>query len=434
MAGMLARLVSPDRTREDGHVTPPEPDRLPDPRQPGQLLSRVRALPAAQPLLSAVEGAPGVHLVGGAVRDLLLGGQPFDLDLVVEDDPVAVARRIGGPVTVHDRFGTSTVTAGGFVYDIARARRETYAHPGALPDVSPAELEEDLRRRDFTVNAIAMALGGPTPGSLTAAANALDDLEARRLHVLHDASFIDDPTRLLRLARYRGRLGFEIEPSTRALAREAIEGAALETISGTRLGNELRLLSREDDPVAALVALTDLELDRSLHPSFGLTDPELARRALSLLPPDGRRERLVLAVAAREVPDDELTALLDRLAFPAADRDAIVAAVREAPQLSRGLAAAGRPSEIAAGAAGAGVEAVALAGAIGAEAQARQWIEELRHIRPTIDGHDLMAAGAEPGPALGRALSAALAARLDGRAVTRDDELTIALQALERED
>jgi tRNA nucleotidyltransferase (CCA-adding enzyme) len=433
MAGMLARLVSPDHTREDGHVIPPEPDRLPGPHEPGQLLTRVRALPAAQPLLVAVEGTPGVHLVGGAVRDLLLGGQPFDLDLVVEGDPVAVARRIGEGVRVHDRFGTSTVSAGGFVYDVARARRETYAHPGALPDVSPAELEDDLERRDFTVNAIAMALGGPTAGSLTAAANALDDLAARRLRVLHDASFIDDPTRLLRLARYRGRLGFEIEPGTRSLAREAVKGAALETISGTRLGNELRLLSREDDPVAALVALAELELDRSLHPRFGLSDPELARRALSLLPPDGRRDRRVLALAARQVPSAELASLLDRLAFPASDRDAIIEAAREAPQLTRTLAGADLPSEIAAGTAGAGVEAVALAGALGAEAQARRWIEELRHIRPTIDGHDLMAVGAKPGPALGRALGAALAARLDGRATSREEELAIALQALKGE-
>src|ERR1700733_3051736 len=132
--------------------------------EPSELLERVRALPAAGPLFSHLPDPPGVFLVGGAVRDLLLGGVPFDLDLVVEGDAAALAASLGGRLKVHDRFGTSTVRLDGFDYDIARARRATYAHPGALPDVAPAPLPEDLLRRDFTVNALAIALGGPAAG------------------------------------------------------------------------------------------------------------------------------------------------------------------------------------------------------------------------------------------------------------------------------
>ena len=400
------------------------------PPKPGELLARVQALPAAGPLIAHLrDGVAGVHVVGGAVRDLLLGGTPFDLDLVVEGDAAAFAASLGGALKVHDRFGTSTVILDGFAYDIARARRETYARPGALPDVEPAGLAEDLLRRDFTVNAIAVALTGAEPGELTAAPDALEDLEARRLRVLHDGSFIDDPTRLLRLARYAGRLGFEIEPHTRSLADAAIDGGALGTISGSRLGTELRLLSREDDPVTGLLAVRDLGIDRALHPGFGLEDEALARRALGMLPADGRPDRLAVAVPARGVPAGELTGLLDGLAYEADDRNAIVAAATSASDLARALAAAETPSGIAAAAAGAPPELVALAGALGPDRQAREWLERLRHVRLSIDGSDLLAAGVPQGPAIGRGLRAALAAKLDHRAEGRDQELAEALHA-----
>ncbi len=382
-------------------------------------------------MLAAVEGEPGVYLVGGAVRDLLLGGEPFDLDLVVERDPAEVARRIGGRVVTHDRFGTSTVAAGGFSYDIGRARAETYSRPGALPDVTPAGLGADLKRRDFTVNALAVALGGPEPGRLVALPGALDDLRAETLRILHAASFLDDPTRLLRLARYQERLGFSIEPHTRELAIQAARRGALETVSGPRIGNELRLLVREPDPIRALGALRALELDRAIHPRLGLADEALARRAFALLPPDARSDRLALALAAREVPSGELRALLDRLGFEAEDRRVIILAATTAEELCMGLGAARRASEIAAVASAAPAEAVALAGALGAEAPAREWLEALRLVRLEIDGSDLLAAGVPEGAAIGRALKAARKARLDGQARGREEELEVALRSLE---
>ncbi len=394
-----------------------------------QLLERIRGLPAARPLLARLNGQMPVYLVGGAVRDVLLGGTPFDLDLVVEGDAAAFATSLGGELRVHDRFGTWTVRLDGFAYDIARSRRETYAHPGALPDVAPASLAEDLLRRDFTVNAIAVGLAGEAPGELNAAPRALDDLKARRLRVLHDSSFIDDPTRLFRLARYAARMGFEVEPHTRGLADDAIRAGALNTVSGSRLGAELRLLAREADPVKGLLAVRDLGLDRALHHGFGLEDDGLARRALALLPSDVRPDRLALALAARGVPAGELRGLLDFLAFEAEDRDAIVATATRGGELASLLEAADAPSAIGLAAAGAPPELVALAGALGPEDQAREWLEHLRHVRLAIDGRDLLAAGVPEGPAIGRGLRAALAAKLDRRAIGRDQELAEALNA-----
>ena len=393
-----------------------------------KLLEQARSLPAVGPLLPRLGGATAVHLVGGAMRDLLLGGSPVDLDLAIEGDAAAFASSLGGELRVHDRFGTSIVTLDGFTYDIARTRRETYASPGALPDVAPAPLAEDLLRRDFTVNAIALTLAGDTAGELTSAPGALEDLDARRLRVLHDGSFVDDPTRMLRLVRYATRLGFEIEPHTRVLADDAISAGAVRTVSGPRIGAELRLLAREPDPVRALSGLRELGLDAAIHAGFGLDDEQLARRALALLPDDGRRDLLVLAVAARTVPAPELTALLDSLAFEAEDRDAIVRAATRAGEVASALGAARAPSEIAAAVGGgAPAELVALAGALGAEPQARDWLDRLRHVRLQIDGHDLLAAGVPEGPAIGRGLRAALAAKLDRRASGREQELAEAV-------
>lgn len=392
------------------------------------LLERVRALPAARPLLERLGDARGVHLVGGAVRDLLLGSDPLDLDLVVEGDPAAFAQRLGRP-RFHDRFGTSTVELDGFTYDIARARSETYGHPGALPDVTPATLEEDLLRRDFTINALAIALGEPQPGELHGGPSALEDLDAGLVRVLHDRSFIDDPTRLVRLVRYASRLRFAIEPGTLELAREAITGGALETVSGSRIGAELRLLAREPDPVAAFELLAELGIDVALDPGFGLRDPALARRALELAPDDARADRIVLALAAQHVPAHTLAGLLGPLEFTAADRDEIISGVVRAEGIAHGLAAARTPSEIAAAVGGVSADVVAIAGALGPASAAREWLERLRWVRLGIGGDDLRAMGIPEGPAVGRGLRAALAAKLDGRARNRQQELAEALRA-----
>jgi tRNA nucleotidyltransferase (CCA-adding enzyme) len=396
----------------------------------GALLERFSALPAARPLIERLgDGSFDVHLVGGAVRDLMLDTEPRELDLLLEEDLAPVLERLEASGREYDRFSTATVTLEGVTYDLARARRETYSHPGALPDVSPASLGEDLARRDFTVNAIALGVFGPRRGEITEVGAAREDLRQRRLRVLHDASFRDDPTRLLRLARYASRLSFEVELHTAALAAAAVREGAFGTVSGARMGAELRLLAGEPEPVAALQTLRELGLDEALAPGFGLIDAELARRALVLLPADGSTAALALAAAAIRIPRPELVLMLDSLAFEAGERDTIVDAASGAESLARSLETAVRPSEIAAAVDGAGIEQVALAGALGPAQAARQWLQELRLVKLEINGRDLLAAGVESGPAVGIGLRAALAAKLDGRAEDRQEELAEAVRA-----
>jgi tRNA nucleotidyltransferase (CCA-adding enzyme) len=396
------------------------------------LLDRFAALPAAEPLLHRLAGAGSLYLVGGAVRDLLRGASPLDLDLVVDGELEPVTAALGTPSRSHDRFETATVHLDGFVYDLARARRERYGRPGALPTVAPAPLREDLGRRDFTVNALALGIEGRDRGRLLGVAGSREDLRQRRLRVLHDASFRDDPTRLLRLARYANRLRFMIEPRTRELAAAAVGAGALDTVSGARIGTELRLLADESDPVGAFRELAAIDADAAIAPGFGIRDDEraaLGRRALALLPADGHAADVVIAVAAMDLAPDGVARQLDDWGFTAARRDRITAAARGARPLARALLDAQRPSAIAAAVGAGPPELVALAGALGAQTPARRWLDELRHVTLEIDGDDLLDHGLSRGPAIGAGLAAALRAKLDGRVAGREQELTEAVRA-----
>jgi tRNA nucleotidyltransferase (CCA-adding enzyme) len=380
------------------------------------LLAALRPHPA----LEALDGEPGVHVVGGAVRDALLGRAPHELDFVVEGDALPVARRaaerLGGRVVAHERFGTATVHASAAVFDVAAARRERYPRPGALPEVQlGATIEEDLGRRDLTVNAIALALAD---ARLTAWSGALADLEAGVLRVLHDGSFRDDPTRMLRLARYAGRLGFAPDAHTDALLAAAVGDGAVGTVSGTRLGEELRLLAAEPQP-AALLALERHGLGAAvIHPAFAV-DAGLVAAARDLTPPDGRADLAGLAACCRAVAPAELTAALDHLAFPAPERAIVVAAATASPLEpadDEALWAALRRLP---------VEAVAVAGAAGDAVAARRWLDEVRHRRLAITGDDLVGDGLA-GPAVGAALEAAMRALLRGEAPDREAQLAAA--------
>src|SRR3954471_7989972 len=192
----------------------------------------LREAPGADIVFEAVAGEAGVYVVGGAVRDALLGRIPKELDLVVEGDAIELAtraaRRVNGSVVAHDRFRTATVSADGFAFDLASARRETYPRPGALPEVTlGATIAEDLARRDFTVNAIALDIARDRaiewPG-------ARQDLDARQLRVLHERSFVHDPMRVWRLVRYAARLAFAPHPDTHA----RLDPRLLDTVTGDR--------------------------------------------------------------------------------------------------------------------------------------------------------------------------------------------------------
>jgi tRNA nucleotidyltransferase (CCA-adding enzyme) len=380
-------------------------------RSPAAALDALRADPCGALLLRAFHAGDRVHLVGGAVRDLLLVRPPRELDIVVEGDVDAAAARLGGEVTAHDRFGTARVRAGECAFDLVRARAESYAYPGALPDVRPATLREDLRRRDVTVNAIALGLDG----ALVAVNGGLDDLRAGLLRVLHDASFVDDPTRVWRVARYAARLGFTVEEHTRVLAAAADPS----TVSGDRLGAELRLALREPDPPAALEAVRDL--NPAYLPDGFETRPRALPAALELLPEEGRADLVTLAACTAGMDVRALLTWLDDMGFTAGERDLVAAASRAATGAP--LHAARTNAEVARAARGAPVEAVALAGG----ENARRWLDDLRHVRLEIDGHDLLAAGIPEGPEIGARLQRTLDRKLDGEVSGREDELAAAL-------
>ena len=380
-------------------------------RHASDALDVLRVDPCGARLLDAFAPGEGVHLVGGAVRDLLLGRPWRELDVVVEGDVDAAAARLGGQVAAHERFGTARVTVGDCAFDLVRARAESYAHPGALPDVRPGSLDDDLHRRDVTINAIALRLDG----TLAAVDGAIADLEAGVLRVLHDASFVDDPTRVWRVARYAARLGFEVDEHTRALAAAADPT----TVSGDRHGAELRLALAEPDPLAALQAVADL--NPAYLPEGFDPDPRALPAALDLLPDDGRRDLLTLAACTAGMDTRTLLAWLDEMGFVAGDRDRVAAASRYSTGAP--LRAARTNAEIARAARGAPSEAVALAGG----ENARRWLGDLRHVGLEINGDDLLAAGVPQGPEIGARLQRALDRKLDGEIAGREQELATAL-------
>lgn len=394
-----------------------------DPGDRAALLAAIAAFPGADQLLAGVAAVrEPVFLVGGAVRDLLTGARPRELDVVVEGETEPLIAALGGAaVEEHARFGTATVRlASGITVDVARARAESYASPGALPEVEPAPLAVDLHRRDATLNALAIDL---RTGQLHApSATALDDLEARVLRVLHPASFQDDPTRLWRLARYEVRLGADWDPVTWHLAQAAIGGGALETVSSQRLANELRLALREPDPIGALAAAQRL----GLPPRLDL-DALRLHQAQELAGAEVDDAELVLAALATDDPN--LVAYLER----SEERALIDAALG----LRRDAGFGRRPGPLEANAPGSqialrfdGLPLAAIAAAPDVDA-ARRWLDDLRHRRLAISGESLLAAGVQQGAAVGRGLAAARAAVLDGRAATDDAaaQLAVAIDA-----
>jgi tRNA nucleotidyltransferase (CCA-adding enzyme) len=353
----------------------------------------------------------GVAVVGGFVRDTLLGIEPRELDVVVEGDAEAFARRLGGSVVVtHAAFGTARAVGDGWSIDVAAARRERYPRPGALPLVEPATLTEDLARRDFGANAVAVTLAG---GDLLAAAGALEDLAERRLRALHDRSFIDDPTRVMRLARYRHRLGFTVDAATAALA----DAATLDTLSGARVTAELRLALLEPDPLAPLA---DLQGKLPI-----VVDRELVERALALTPADADRQLVILGAIVANLPASDW---VDSLELTAYERRVLERA-GQAERLAAQIAAAGSASALRDALRGVPPEAVAIAGAFGPVAGARRWLEELRGVELEIGGDDLLAAGVPAGPEIGARLERTLRRKLDGQLTAgRAAELASALE------
>jgi tRNA nucleotidyltransferase (CCA-adding enzyme) len=396
------------------------------------LRERVRRLPGMERLLPALEGLPPTYLVGGAVRDLLRGKDAVDLDLAAEGDARSVGRaladRLGGVAREHERFGTATVRAGDLVFDLATTRRETYPEPGALPRVEAAALDEDLGRRDFAINAMAVGLTGDDLGHLYDPCGGIADLEEGVVRVLHDGSFIDDPTRLLRAVRYEVRLGFRMDRRTEDLARSAAAGGTLRTVSGARVRDELMDLLGEPEAPAGVERMHELGLVRALHPALE-ADPELAASASLGAAAIGADRGLATLAALCSAAPQRLDGWLSDLHLTSEERDAVARAARAAPRLAAELREREhQPSELRALLGREPLLSLALALAMRAPSEPiLHWVTKLRSVRLEITGDDLLAAGVPEGPALGRALDETLDRKLDGFVSGREEELEAAL-------
>lgn len=395
-----------------------------------ELRERIRALPGMDRLLAALAGLPHVYLVGGAVRDLMLDVHVVDIDLAVEGDGPRTAReladRLRGDVVPHERFGTATVRAGTLQFDLAATRAETYPEPGALPVVRPAGLQEDLGRRDFAINAMAAGLQGDELGHLHDPHGGRADLAARTVRILHDRSFIDDPTRLLRAVRYEVRLDFHIDEPTEELAREAARRSALGTVSGARVRDELLDLLGEPAAPRGVERLVELGLLESLAPGLH-GDPELVASAKLGAGETGAHPALAaLAALLGPHPNEDW---VDSLGLRADERDAVLRAARKAPQLARLVRSDLPDSAIHALLHCEHPETLALTLAYGAPGgPILRYLADLQGVQLAITGRDLVDAGIPESPAVGRALEETLRRKLDGELDGRDEELRFALE------
>jgi tRNA nucleotidyltransferase (CCA-adding enzyme) len=397
----------------------------------------------------ADEGGVSLYLVGGVVRDLLLKRENWDLDLTVEGDGVAFARlvadRYGAGLAVFERFATARlVFPDGLKMDIATTRRESYAQPAVLPTVQPASIEEDLYRRDFTINAIAMQLNPGQFGRLLDAYGGQRDLRAHTIRVLHAGSFQDDPTRIFRAIRFEQRFGFRLERPTLRLLVQAASTNLIQQLSGPRLQNEILLLFAEHDPLRTIARLAQLKLLRFLHRRLCYT--KTVKRVITAVPK-------ALAWWARRFKDS----VIDRpivylMALSSESSPAVVAAMIQRLMLSReqakNVSAGGhrvdralkrlankgtvRPSQVYRLLADLSDEALVL---LLAKQVSRQHGVRLRllkrhllayvknrAVKTALTGRDLQTMGLEPGPQYKTILGKLLDARIDGMITTEAEE------------
>lgn len=393
------------------------------------------------------------YLVGGTVRDLLLGAPTIDLDVLVENSALTLARaaaeRLDAEVRCHKRFGTAQLLVSEDVkIDFATARTEFYEHPAALPEVEFSSLREDLYRRDFTINTMAVDLAPEAFGGLLDYFGGEQDLREGVIRVLHNLSFVEDPTRMFRAVRFEQRFGFTIEPQTEALIVAERNPAALEALTPERLRNELILLLKETDPVPALHRLAHLDLLKEIDPSLELDEEVLAhlRRmqdvltwAETALPPEPiLRWPLMLWPLLAPLAIVTVRSLCQRLRFSQRAASVLETAQESGPPLAKTLSSSRRlpdstlhylledlPVEVQ-------LAAVSLEDSPRIRERVEHFHRSLKHARADITGDDLRARGYEPGPAFRPALAAALQVKLDQPGATRGQQLEAAVAVLER--
>jgi tRNA nucleotidyltransferase (CCA-adding enzyme) len=371
----------------------------------------------------------GLYLVGGVVRDLFLSRANFDFDLVVEGYAISLARRLAqdsqAKLKIHPRFGTAKLAYPGFSFDLATARSETYSKPGALPTVKPGSLKDDLIRRDFSINAMALCLMPHRFGELIDLYNGKDDLERNLIRILHPKSFIDDATRILRAMRYEQRLGFKLEAETEKLLRRDV--TMLDTISGDRIRHELELILKEDEPEPVLRRAGELGVLRQLHPSLKgngwLSQKfEQARKAdiRASLP------TLYLGLLIYNLTEKENERFISRLNFPKNSTQAMRQTLQLKAQLHSLANLQLKPSDIYQSLHSyttTAIQANALVSESPIASQHLQlYLTKLRYVKTRLSGEDLKRMGIPAGPKIGEILSALHKARLNKEIRTRKEE------------
>lgn len=384
---------------------------------------------AVERIVAAASIHGAVYAVAGAVRDLLLGRTMVDLDLVMECDAPAVLQAAlpDAKVTVHTRFRTASATAGGLRIDTVTARNETYSRPGALPHITPAAIDVDLRRRDFAMNSIAVRLSGDA--ALFDPCGGMNDIAARCIRVLHDASFQDDATRIFRAQRYAARLGFTLDDHTQELMSRDLR--YIDTIGGERVRREIELMLGEQASGTALEAAHRSGALQIAHPALSWDD-ERSGALANPAPPRMPSLPYGFALLAANASPGEAPSIVTRLKLKRDEAAAVtaVASMRRIAQMLRRPDA--KPSGVVLLLDRFPLAAVAARAAIESDAIARRltlrYLEEWRFAKPILRGDDLVELGVPPGPQVQRGLKLIRAARLDGWATDRDDERALALR------
>jgi tRNA nucleotidyltransferase (CCA-adding enzyme) len=385
----------------------------------------------------------GAFLVGGVVRDIILGFPVTDLDVTVEGDAVEVAREwaqsAGGTVKGLTRFGTCKVDAGpAGVIDFASTRTENYKRPGALPDVAPSDIESDLARRDFALNAMAVDLSPGSYGELLDPFNGWDDIRKRELRVLHDKSFTDDPTRVLRGIRFAARYGYRFNPATGVLVADCVSGGCLRTISGKRLLRELRLIFLEEKAASGLKLLDKHGVLESISPDLALGSRKrkmipAARTALGKFR-SGEARKVInpgafwLGFLFIGVEPASGLELLRYLNPDRRTRDVSLWACRELGAARARLSKLTPPHAYKATRLLRNVlpESLALLYTASTGKVRRivgTYFTRWRHVKPLLRGADLVRLGVRRGPAVGGMLNRMLRLKLEGRLPTRNSEI-----------
>jgi len=368
-----------------------------------------------------------LYLVGGVVRDLLLGRTNFDLDLVVEGDAINMAQQLAdithGKITIYSRFNTAKLQWNKWSVDLATARSETYAKPGALPSVKPGSLANDLFRRDFTINTMAIELVPSGYGQLIDPYGGRDDLEQRFIRVLHERSFTDDATRIWRGLRYEQRLDFQLEPDTLRLLKRDIP--RLDTISGDRIRYELECILREERPEKVLRRAEELKVLPKLHPALkgdGWLTEKFGQARFSNLPLPG----LYIALLAYRLTRQENEDLISRLRLP----KSLAQTLRDTNSLKAKLESLAdpelAPSRIYHLLYGYSQSAITANDLTSSSPVAQQhihlFLNKLRYVKPSLTGNDLKKMGIAPGPKMKEILQRLHEARLDGKVTNKKGE------------